>query len=234
MKKIALLIMALSVCGVAIADTITINWGVDNQPYTTTTCEIGGDVVLPSVSKRGYIFRGWTPEHFDRGTFADWNSVPKNTTSYLVDYYNNRTPMYNDFMVVTNASGVPPKISGFISISKQDGHAIIINNVPVGYPNATRTYTLNGITYTVTNSGGGNHIVLTANKGVIYNNVVIKAGSEIIHTRYGGETINSANLYYSTLDDLEGTWRFKYEGTWETDGQAGWKPDYQITNNQNE
>ena len=231
MKRFSLFMFGMFVCVGALAETITINWGVDNQLYTTTTCEVGGDVVLPPVSKRGYIFRGWTPEHFNRGTFANWNSVPKNTTSYLVDYYNNRTPMYNDFMVVTNASGVPPKISGFISISKQrNDHAIIINNVRVGGANATGTYTLNGVTYTVTNSGGGNNIVLTANKGVIYNNVVIKAGSEIIHTNYSGAAINSANLYYSTLDDLEGTWRFKYEGTWETDGQAGWKPDVQISN----
>ena len=78
---------ALFICTLAIADNITINWGIDNQLYTTTTCTVGGDVILPSISKRGHVFRGWQPEHFDRGTFANWEAVPYITAEYQRNVY---------------------------------------------------------------------------------------------------------------------------------------------------
>lgn len=226
MKKIFIFLFGIFFCTLAIANNITLNWDIDNQTYTTTTCTVGGDVELPTPpTKRGYIFRGWQAEHFDRGTFADWTNVPTNPSLYREDHHGNRMPLYNDSMVVTDAGGVPSQISGSIVVSKPTAnHKIIINDVAV-----VGNYTLDSVTYTVTNTNGGNSIVLTANKGVIYNNVIIKAGSPIVSTSYYG-IVNPTNLYYSTLNDLSGTWRFIYDGIWENDGQLGWKQDYQISN----
>jgi hypothetical protein len=42
------------------ADTETLQWYVDGNLYTTTTCESGGDVILPPTpTKTGYNFDGW-------------------------------------------------------------------------------------------------------------------------------------------------------------------------------
>lgn len=47
-------------CGVAFAATETINWYVDGNTYTTTTCQTGGDIILPTTPyKYGYTFQGW-------------------------------------------------------------------------------------------------------------------------------------------------------------------------------
>lgn len=48
----------------AVADTININWMDGNTTYAQTTCEIGGDIILPTTpTKRGYTFKGWLVEY---------------------------------------------------------------------------------------------------------------------------------------------------------------------------
>ena len=44
------------------ADTETITWYVDDSVYDTTTCQSGGDVILPTAPTPpyGYSFYGWT------------------------------------------------------------------------------------------------------------------------------------------------------------------------------
>lgn len=63
MKKIIILlnIIGCMIIGVAVADTINVNWMVGNTVYDTTTCTIGGDLNVPitAPTKRGHIFRGW-------------------------------------------------------------------------------------------------------------------------------------------------------------------------------
>ena len=90
------------------ADTIDIQWGSDNQTYTTTTCTVGGDVLLPNApTKRGYIFKGWQKDIFNRGTFANWDAVPDRYTEpslYEPDYHNSRKPLNDDYVIITNAS----------------------------------------------------------------------------------------------------------------------------------
>ena len=186
-------------------------------------------MTLPTTpTKRGHIFKGWHAEHFDRGTFANWSAVPTSAASYSQDYFGNRTPVYNDFIVVTDATGYTPQMTSFITVSKQaSNHAIIINNTTVGTSNATRTYTVDGVKYTVTNSAGGSSIVLTADKNVKYDKKIIPAGSAIISTKHGA-SIGAANLYYSKLNNLDGTWKFVYHGDWEIDGQSGWESAEQI------
>ena len=50
--------------GTVNCETETLNWIVDGQTYTTTTCESGGDVILPNAPiKHGYTFVGWAPQY---------------------------------------------------------------------------------------------------------------------------------------------------------------------------
>ena len=45
------------------ATTINLNWVVDDTNYANTTCESGGDLILPATPpvKYGYTFKGWNP-----------------------------------------------------------------------------------------------------------------------------------------------------------------------------
>ena len=47
-------------CSVSFAQTETLNWYIDGNVYTTTQCESGNDILLPTTpTKRGYTFKGW-------------------------------------------------------------------------------------------------------------------------------------------------------------------------------
>ena len=61
MRKFLILIcMCIGIIGVAIADSINLNWYVDGNIYDTSTCTIGDDIILPTTpTKRGYTFLGW-------------------------------------------------------------------------------------------------------------------------------------------------------------------------------
>ncbi len=54
------------------------DWIVDNETYTTTTCNIGDDLILPAApTKYGYTFQGWvayTPIEYieSTGTGMQW------------------------------------------------------------------------------------------------------------------------------------------------------------------
>ena len=63
MKKIIAFIFCgiTFVCG-ANAESININWIVDGETRTTTTCNIGDDLIIPNIqtpTKYGYDFVGW-------------------------------------------------------------------------------------------------------------------------------------------------------------------------------
>ena len=60
MKKFLVLFFSIFICSIAHADTETINWYVDETSYATTTCQTGGDIILPTTpTKYGYTFQGW-------------------------------------------------------------------------------------------------------------------------------------------------------------------------------
>ncbi len=228
MKRI-ICVLCLLCCGVAFAGQVTINWGTDNQIYTTTTCEVGGDVILPTPpTKRGYTFRGWKKDSFNRGTWANWEELPNNNISYPEDVYGNRTPMENDYMVVVDASQYTPGMTESIVVSKEPySHILVINGVNVGKPNQTVTYTFDTVTYTVESTAGGGSIKVFANKNVQYNGQLKIVGTPAILTAYAS-TIESSKIYYSKLDNLSGSWRFVYHGIWADDNESGWKPEQQI------
>lgn len=60
MKRFALLIATLLLCGIAAAHTI--NWRVDGNIYQTTTCDSGESITPPTPPyKYGYHFKEWDP-----------------------------------------------------------------------------------------------------------------------------------------------------------------------------
>ncbi len=75
MKRIILILVAFTTIN-AHSQTETLNWYIDGQTYATTTCESGGDVLLPtSPTKRGYTFMGWslyTPIEYLESTGTQW------------------------------------------------------------------------------------------------------------------------------------------------------------------
>ena len=51
---------ALFICTVAFAQTINVNWKIDDTTYATNTCEYGGTLTVPTPpTKYGYTFQGW-------------------------------------------------------------------------------------------------------------------------------------------------------------------------------
>ena len=77
MKKLLVGLFVMFVCG-AHGQTETINWYVDNDSYAQTTCETGGDVVLPTApTKYGYTFQGWYPAY----TFIEY--IETTGTQYI-------------------------------------------------------------------------------------------------------------------------------------------------------
>ena len=64
MKRFGFILCAMFFCITAIAQTISIDWKVDNNIYNQSTCEYGGDLNVPTApTKYGYTFNGWASLH---------------------------------------------------------------------------------------------------------------------------------------------------------------------------
>lgn len=65
MKKVLsfLIVLCAFVVPAIATDNIDINWYVDGETYSSSVCEYGGDVIIPSTNptKYGYTFVGWEP-----------------------------------------------------------------------------------------------------------------------------------------------------------------------------
>lgn len=244
MKRFLLFLSALFIATTAIAENMTINWGTDNQLYTTTTCEVGDDVILPSPpTKRGHIFKGWEKDSFDRGTWANWQEVPNEKHDYPEDVYGNRKPMTNDYMVVTDANlyvsgdfGTNPRNVVIVRGNGNYDINVIINGA-VTYYNYT---SMNGIYIQLTdwlsikyNPGApGYWYIKTTNTYFNNNEAKTQAnGTRILSTKDdAGTTIYLSENTDALPAPLFGSWRFIYRGIWEQDGKVGWKPSEQIIN----
>ncbi len=79
MKRFLIFLSVICICTIAFAETITINWlNTDGTINQTTTCTVGGDVVLPNniPQKSGYTFKGYvdkyTPLEYIESTGGQW------------------------------------------------------------------------------------------------------------------------------------------------------------------
>jgi hypothetical protein len=97
MKRFALLITALLLCGIAAAHTI--NWHVDGNIYQTTTCDSGESITPPTPPyKYGYHFKEWamyTPIEYLESTgtqYIDTNIRPTKNISIVIDFQLSQIP----------------------------------------------------------------------------------------------------------------------------------------------
>ena len=95
MKRLLMFLMSF-VGTTAFADTETINWYVDGNTYTTTMCEAGGDIILPTPpEKYGYTFKGWlnfTPIEYIESTgtqYIDTGVIPNVNTNFDIEFIQN-------------------------------------------------------------------------------------------------------------------------------------------------
>ena len=94
MKKLLVFIGTLFICVVAFAQTINVNWKIDDTTYATNTCEYGGTMTVPTApTKYGYTFQGWKVGYIElayiesTGTqWIDTGYVPTNTTRLDIKY----------------------------------------------------------------------------------------------------------------------------------------------------
>ncbi|MBQ0013361.1 MAG: InlB B-repeat-containing protein [Proteobacteria bacterium] len=84
MRFLRYIFCALLFVTTSVAETININWINDGETYAQTTCEIGGDLILPSPpTKRGYTFKGWisyTRSEYIESTGTQWINTRMNPT----------------------------------------------------------------------------------------------------------------------------------------------------------
>ena len=117
MKRFLILLSTLF-CAVANADTITVNWDNGDQTYTTTTCEAGDDIVLPTIqTKRGYTFQGWKLSPYMPLEYIE--NAPSGTYFNTGFYPNENSIAVVDFVLLQYGSGDCPVIKPSV------------NNVPV-------------------------------------------------------------------------------------------------------
>ena len=143
MRKIMFLLFGLFI-STANAESINIDWIVDNETYTTTTCNIGDDLILPTApTKYGYTFQGWlayTPIEYLESTGTQYidtgisqHIALSSITQYIgigfSDFYNARQLSgFNG--AKDNYFGITPINNGFvfdIQPSPKGTHIIIKN-----------------------------------------------------------------------------------------------------------
>ena len=240
MKRFFIL-LSIFFCSVAVAETITINWGVDNKPYTITTCEIGGDVILPtSPTKRGHVFKGWK-KLYNRGSFEYFGEVPGAAELYNEDANGNRVPLKDDYIIVKDAS----HYGEYTNVFTKDFSDTF--NTYWSYTDFL-TITPNADVYVRYNrkygaTARGNISFYNANKQLTrsqefqttagvgeYQDYVFAQNNELYckiqyMTNYDKDI---SVIVPKNIGTHKGAWRFVYDGVWEKDGKIGWKPAEQI------
>lgn len=145
MKKLLFLILGLLFIRIASADTVNIDWLVDGQTYTQTSCTVGGDIILPTApTKRGHTFLGWklfyTPIEYIESTgtqYIDTGYKPNNRTVLKGKGY---WKAMSGGLIVARWSGAPTKdtfgvyMAGdslvFYNGKYSDGKIIQVKNIP--------------------------------------------------------------------------------------------------------
>ena len=92
-------------CFTVHAQTETLNWYMDGNVYTTTQCESGNDILLPTTpTKRGYTFKGWAsyqPIEYLESTgtqYIDTGVVPNLSDTKVNVVFMVKTYPYDEFL----------------------------------------------------------------------------------------------------------------------------------------
>lgn len=177
-------------------------------------------------------------ESFFRGRFVAWDNVPTDGSLYQANYRGERTPSYNDYIVVEDASTYVSDFDKTMTIVHDES---TYRTIQVTENGVTTTYDLfidaNTPAEIIIGSGAvsvradsawfNGNINYTALRPVKVGNRYYEAGDIILSYNY--YSTNTIDINYSTESNAyQGSWRFFYNGVWATDGIEGWKPEYQI------
>ena len=191
-------------------------------------------------------------ESFFRGSFDTWTLVPTDPTLYKVDFHGNTTPLKNDYMVVTDASGyINPDFADDpdnVSI-KRNSTAYTIDitvggtTISVGYTKINQNFRT--IRYLFEDAGyegigcewleviyypGAPGQWWVKATGDYYINNVAKNGSVFLMNT----NTSVDDVYYLSQDPgvaplpISGSWRFRYVSVWSQKGKVGWQAEYQV------
>ena len=215
-----------------------VNWYVGDNLYTTTTCEIGNDILLPvAPTKTGYVFRGWR-EKTNRGIFNTWNDVPTQTQYYQQDSNEQQTPLIGDYITIIDSSNYP---SETLTIKAYSGKVVftyhnqeetaLMKNIPTN----TDAYFLSGLVSVNRSEGYGSsgctiRVFRNGLKKASNSNTTtqITSGDNVSPWRNADLGSGGVVVVGFTEGNFTGTWRYVYDGDWDIDNVAGWKPVAQI------
>ena len=159
MKRFLVLSFLIFPC-ITHADTETINWYVDGSTYATTTCQTGGDIILPTTpTKYGYTFQGWaffTPVEYLESTglqYIDTGFFPNQDTRVVVEFkaisgyygtiFGARTAASTDTFSFLYTNLNPGNISDDYASTRTVLGSKIFNQIIVVDKNKSLTYVLN-------------------------------------------------------------------------------------------
>ncbi len=191
MKILGFLFFAICICTFAIADTVNITWKNGDTTYDTTTCTVGGDLILPTPpTKTGYNFVGWeikpTKElqyigfasrsyaYIDTGIKLDSNEIELETKL-----------KFNEFYKV--AFGMDGTCSGAAGISNP---FTIISGTNINKPQFRIGSYVREVTSTY---GNVDTYSIYVDKST--HTVITKFNDEAVHAIWSGEITSDKNLF---------------------------------------
>ena len=160
MKRFVFLLTTIFMCTITCAETFYQYWFVENNTPIQTTCETGGDIILPTApTKYGYDFIGWEKvpikriEYLEmgRGPVVDTGYIPSNKTRILAKFQ--PTSVENNY---ANFFGIFPNGSHG---SNQSYEFFVWGK--------TYTYVWSGSKFTVSSAAPNDVIVLDWNRNVL-------------------------------------------------------------------
>ena len=208
MKKFLVLFFSIFICSIAHADTETINWYVDGTSYATTTCQTGGDIILPNTPyKYGYTFQGWK-EPFTRieylestGTqWIDTKYIPLISTNFDIGYmYTNGVGTISG-QVLFGSRKESSDYPGFLLSSYNISYSEVLNSNSVPRNGYVRLgYGVSQATYSLTQNASVFNTLKCDSYGYVFLN-----GNRVYNTPLTRNTPPDISLYMFALHTNQG------------------------------
>lgn len=224
--------------------------GTDNNPLGVNTEVIATKEDLESkqdkltagtnIKIEDNVISSTAQESFFRGRYATWTSVPTIGDDYTADFRGDKTPSYNDYIVVEDASLYIPQ--DFAS----DPRNVMIRNLHTAGVNHTIEISIQGVVRRMVWVEATDWTPLTDWLSIKY----VKGGWQIKTAKdfylnnefmaevdgawlLRNETPSEEQFYLSETPGVApvpiyGSWRFVYHGNWAEDNKNGWVAEYQI------